>query len=151
MLKISRLADYAVVILASMSKQPKGLMKTAEVSTLVALPGPTVSKVLKLLVKQGLVDSVRGAGGGYRLSAAPANISVAAIISAVDGPITLTACVEGNAGSCDYRRSCPVHGRWDNVNTAIYNALAEVTLADMIARERNFSFLVEEDTDNGHL
>ena len=132
MIKISRLADYAVVILATMSKTPAELMTAAALSARTSLPEPTVAKVLKLLSKDGLLASVRGASGGYKLSRTADELSVASIVMAVDGPIALTACVEGhNSGECGYQKCCPVKGRWDHVNSAILSALTNVTLADM--------------------
>ena len=68
-------------------------------------------------------------GGGYRLTRKLRDIPVAAVISAIDGPIALTACVEG--GDCTTQRLCPMHGRWDPVNMAIQSALSGITLADM--------------------
>jgi len=83
------------------------------------------------LAGQGLVISTRGARGGYRLGRPLAQIAVAEVIVAIDGPIALTSCVEGSGGTCDSLPLCPVAGRWDPVNTAIRNALTKISLADM--------------------
>lgn len=132
MLKISKLADYAVVTLVEMARQPVGLRATAaSLSASTKLPEPTVAKVLKLLAKAGVVTSTRGSLGGYGLSRDLAGISVADIIEAVDGPVSLTSCVDGRKGDCFYQGSCSVRGRWDGVNTAIHSALQSVTLSDM--------------------
>jgi Rrf2 family protein len=93
------------------------------------VPEPTVAKVLKALAGQGLVASQRGARGGYTLARPLASIPVAAVIEAIDGPIALTACVDG--GGCGSHSLCPMHGRWDPVNEAIRAALDGITLADM--------------------
>jgi FeS assembly SUF system regulator len=138
MIKVSRLADYAVVILATLSGSDEKLMTATGVAEKTRLPEPTVAKVLKLLAKADLVTSLRGASGGYRINRPPAEINVADIIMAVDGPISLTACVEGSAEPCGYACSCPVKGRWDEVNMAIRGALQDVTLADMLA-PKNFT------------
>jgi Rrf2 family protein len=95
------------------------------------VPEPTVAKVLKALAGANLVASQRGAHGGYRLARPLDTISVADVISAVDGPIALTACVDGGAGGCDVQSMCAVKGRWDLVNAAIRGALTAITLADM--------------------
>lgn len=132
MLKISKLADYAVVVLVEMARQPEGQRATAAgLAASTKLPEPTVAKVLKLLGKAGIVTSTRGASGGYALSRDLTGISVAAIIEAVDGPVSLTSCVDGGKGDCFYQGSCGVRGRWDGVNTAIHSALQSVTLSDM--------------------
>ena len=134
MIRISRLADYAVMILASMNEQPEALVTAGAVSGNTGLPEPTAAKVLKLLCKGGLLLSVRGAGGGYKLAGAAENITVAQIVTAVDGPVALTACVDAEVDCCDYQTCCPVKGRWDSVNDAVKNALDGVTLSDMTAQ-----------------
>jgi len=135
MIKFSRLADYAVVILATLAQRDEGLMTASCISNNTSLPEPTVSKVLKKLAGGGLLISVRGASGGYKLAAAPENLSVAKIVVAVDGPVSLTACVEGSEVECDYECFCPVKGRWDGVNAAIRKSLEGISLSDMIARD----------------
>jgi Rrf2 family protein len=95
------------------------------------VPEPTVAKVLKTLAAGGLVASQRGARGGYRLLRPLAAIPIADVIAAVDGPIALTACVDGTTGCCESESLCPMRGRWDPVNDAIHQALSSITLADM--------------------
>lgn len=131
MIKISRLADYAVVILATMARADSERLSAAEISGLTALPEPTVAKVLKNLAREAVVESSRGAHGGYRILKSPEDIEIAEIITAVDGPIALTACVEPGQEDCDYEALCPVKGRWNNVNAAVEQALKQVCLADM--------------------
>ena len=75
--------------------------------------------------------SQRGARGGYRLAKPLAAISIADVIAAIDGPIALTACVDGQQGCCEVESMCAVKGRWDLVNDAIYQALSTITLAEM--------------------
>jgi Rrf2 family protein len=86
---------------------------------------------LKTLAARGLVASQRGARGGYRLLRPLAAIPVADVIAAIDGPIALTACVEGSTVECETQCLCPMRGRWDPVNEAIQQALTNITLADM--------------------
>lgn len=133
MIKISRLADYAVVVVSTMSKHNGVLLSASNVAEQTHLPEPTVSKVLKILAKHDIVDSIRGANGGYKLSKPSTRITVADIITAIEGPVSLTACVEGAKETCDFSAHCPVNGRWDDVNMAIRVALESITLADMIA------------------
>lgn len=133
MIRFSKLADYAVVILASLYQRQTGLMSASEISSLSGLPEPTVAKVLKLLSKAALVVSIRGAQGGYKITRSADEISVAQVVVAVDGPVSLTACVEGGSYGCEYSCGCPVKGRWDTVNTAVKSALESIALSDMIA------------------
>lgn len=131
-MKISKLADYSVVILGAMASQSHDVMSSSTVTELTRLPEPTVSKVLKLLSKSDFVRSSRGINGGYALIKQPDEITVEQIIRAIDGPIALTACVDGAKPDCSLSSACAVRGRWDSVNTAIKSALEMVTLADMM-------------------
>lgn len=101
------------------------------IAATTGIPEPTVAKVLKGLAQSGLVASQRGAHGGYRLIRPLATIPVSDVIVAIDGPIALTACVEGTGGTCDSLSLCPMAGRWGVVNDAISDALSSITLADM--------------------
>jgi len=91
---------------------------------------PTVSKVLKALVQHGLLVSHRGAKGGYSLAAAPEEISVAQIISAIEGPIALTECSD-STGVCGQEPQCSVRSNWQRINKAVREALERVTLAEL--------------------
>lgn len=130
MLRLSKLTDYAVVVLVRLSRTD-GVQTSPVVAAATGIPEPTVAKVLKILTAAGLVSSQRGARGGYRLGRALSAIPVADVIAAVDGPIALTACVEGSNSECESQGLCPMRGRWDPVNQAIHRALSDITLADM--------------------
>jgi Rrf2 family protein len=93
-----------------------------------------VAKVLKILGQAGLVDSVRGARGGYRLARPLREVPLSDVIVAIDGPIALTACVDG--GSCEAEGICAMHGRWNPVNEAIRGALSTITMADLAGPAR---------------
>jgi FeS assembly SUF system regulator len=134
MLRLSKLTDYAVVVLIRLAErggaQCEDMQTSPGIAQVTGVPEPTVAKVLKLLSSAGLVSSQRGARGGYRLKMPLHAISVADVIAAIDGPIALTACVDGGAG-CDMHATCAVKGRWDLVNDAIHAALSAISLADM--------------------
>lgn len=130
MLRLSRLTDYAVVVLVQLA-QVDGVETAPCIAAATGIPEPTVAKVLKKLAQNGLVSSQRGAHGGYRLVRPLDAVPVSDVIVAIDGPIALTACVEGTGGSCDSASLCPMAGRWGVVNDAISDALASITLADM--------------------
>lgn len=131
MIKLSRLTDYAVVILAEMARMKGELVAASLLSVKTGIPEPTVSKVLKTLSRNGLISSVRGVSGGYRLDRPAQEISVSLIIAAMEGPISLTSCVTGSHESCALEGKCSMNGRWNPVNAAIQGALDKVTLADM--------------------
>jgi Rrf2 family protein len=101
------------------------------IAAATGIPEPTVAKVLKTLATDDFVTSQRGAKGGYRLNRPLAAIPIADVIAAIDGPIALTACVDGSASECEAQGLCPMRGRWDPVNEAIHKALSGITLADM--------------------
>jgi FeS assembly SUF system regulator len=133
MLRVSKLTDYAVVVLTRLSGcgEDGPVQTSPAIAHCTGVPEPTVAKVLKALGASGLVLSQRGARGGYRLSRPLETISVADVIAAVDGPIALTACVDGGPGGCEVHDMCAVRGRWDLVNNAIRHSLTAITLAEM--------------------
>lgn len=132
MIKLSRLADYAVVLLTQMGGGVKSVHNAIDLAERTGLPVPTVSKILATLARHDVLKSVRGARGGYRLAQAPERVTVADIIAAIDGPIALTQCVD-TAGSCNVETLCPTRAGWHKINDAIQGALAGVTLADLMA------------------
>ena len=130
MLRLSKLTDYAVVVLVRLDSG--NVVQTSPgIAASIGIPEPTVAKVLKSLSASGLVTSQRGAKGGYRLARGLEDIGVGDVIRAMDGPIALASCVEGSVTGCDSSALCPVRGRWDPVNDAIQRALSGITLADM--------------------
>lgn len=133
MLRLSKMNDYAVVVLGQMAARPGAVVTAPDVAESTGLPAATVSQVLKRLAHGGLVASHRGAHGGYSLARHPGDISVANLVEALEGPVALTACVDGAEGHCGVEAVCPMRGGWDRVNTAIRAALDSVTLADMLA------------------
>ena len=130
MLRLSKLADYAVVVLVRLSRGD-AVQTSPGIATITGLPEPTVAKVLKALASGGLVISQRGARGGYRLARPLATIQVADVVAAIDGPVHLTACVDGSSASCETGHSCSCRGGWDKVNEAVMQALGTISLADI--------------------
>ncbi len=131
MFRLNRLTDYGVVVLTQMSRNPDDLRTAPQIAQETGVPLPTVAKLLNALAHGSLIESHRGAAGGYTLNRPAEEITVAEIIQALEGPIALTACVEGSEDDCDVASLCPMRGNWDRVNKAIFGALSEVTLADM--------------------
>ncbi len=131
MFRLNRLTDYAVVVMAQMALRDKATLAAGEIARDTGVPLPTVAKVLNALARDGLIVSHRGAAGGYGLSRPADEIAVADIIQAIEGPIALTACVDGSTNHCDVEDLCPMRGGWDKVNRAIRGALDSVSLADM--------------------
>ena len=134
MIRVSRLADYASVVMACLARHADEVLSAAQVGEETRLEPPTVSKLLKQLARAGLVESFRGASGGYRLARAAQDISLAEIVEALDGPIGLTECSAGHVG-CERRAFCSVAQDWQGVGATIDNALRAVSLADMLRRQ----------------
>jgi FeS assembly SUF system regulator len=130
MLRMSRLTDYATVLLASLAEEPQRLQTTTALAARTRIAVPTVSKLLKELHHAGLVTSSRGLHGGYQLARPPAQISAAAILDAIEGPVTLTDCAAGQ-GNCEIEENCRVGRVWQRLNLAIRRALYDVTLAQL--------------------
>jgi FeS assembly SUF system regulator len=130
-IKLSKLADYGIVIMTHLGR-PGGMQASAqEIAQATRIPPPMASKILKALAREGLLRSHRGVKGGYELARPASAITVAQIIEALDGPIAVTDCVEGAPGDCVIESLCPARTNWDRINTAIREALEEVTLAEM--------------------
>lgn len=130
MLKLSKLTDYATVILSYMAKDQNNMHAANEISIATGITQPTVSKILKLLLKAKVLTSVRGAKGGYLLARAPEKITIASVIDVMEGPIALTECTASHE-SCEQASGCQIQGNWDLINRKVFNALESVTLADM--------------------
>ena len=137
-MRLSSLADYAVVMMSAAARTCGTVRLNA--TTLAAqtgLPLPTVQKLVSRLSAAGLIESMRGTGGGFRLARPPATISLADIVEAVEGPIALTSCVEGSRHECAAEDSCRVRPHWNGVNGAVRSALAAVPLTQLAVEVRS--------------
>ncbi|MGO1117710.1 SUF system Fe-S cluster assembly regulator [Rhodovibrionaceae bacterium A322] len=139
MFRLNRLTDYAVVVMAQMAQQSDRLRPTVQIAEGTGVPLPTVSKLMNTLAHAGLVESHRGANGGYRITRPADQILVSEIIQAIEGPIALTACVDGADDACSSQSFCPMSGNWNKVNQAIEEALQTVTLKDMTPSFMDFT------------
>lgn len=129
MFRLSKLADYGTVMLSFMARQPDRTCSAAELAAEVGIGVATASKILKLLAKQELVQSLRGTRGGYLLARPPEAISLGEVIEALDGPINVTECGAG-AGVCSSESECRVRGNWRRLGRVIQQALSDVSVAD---------------------
>lgn len=130
MLKLSKLTDYAAVIMAYIARDPSQAHTAAELAERVNVPHPTVGKLLKMLARNGLVHSRRGAHGGYVLARPATDITASDIIVAIEGPIGVTECSHAD-GECDLMEVCSVADNWQRVSLAIRAVLEGVTLAHL--------------------
>jgi FeS assembly SUF system regulator len=130
MLRISRLTDYATVVLATLADQPERVQTAISLAERTRIAAPTVSKLLKQLQRANLVTSTRGLHGGYQLARPAAQISAADILDALEGPVALTDCSAGE-GHCEIESNCRVGRVWQRLNLAIRRSLQDVSLAQL--------------------
>jgi|CXWL01.1.fsa_nt_gi FeS assembly SUF system regulator len=137
MIRLSKLADYAIVLMACLAEEPAALASAQALAERTRLEVTTVAKLLKQLANGELVQSARGASGGYRLSRAAVEIDVAQIIAAIEGPLGMTEC-SVHQGLCGREDYCTVSSNLRKINQAVEAALRAVTLADMAAPARQW-------------
>ncbi|WP_427966190.1 SUF system Fe-S cluster assembly regulator [Altererythrobacter sp.] len=129
-MRLSNLADYAVVTMSAAARHCGGARTSAaELAAETGLPAPTVQKLVSMLSKAGLLRSVRGSGGGLQLARPAAAINVAEIVEAVEGPIALTQCMDGH--DCCVDHNCAVKPHWPVINNALRGALADIPLTQL--------------------
>lgn len=132
MIRLTNLADYAVVVMTAAAKAADPRLSAAGVALATGLPVPTVAKLMGSLAKAGLLASSRGAAGGFRLARDPAAITLADVVEAIDGPIALTACAHEAASSdCAIEGACAVRPHMSVVTRTVREALRAVTLAEL--------------------
>jgi FeS assembly SUF system regulator len=131
MIRISKLTDYGIMLLTYIARDPLLTRNARDLAVEAHLPLPTVSKVLKILAREGLLVAHRGIKGGFSLARPPEEISVADIIGALEGPIAMTECSMHAPRICQLERQCPVGSNWQMINQAVQGALETLTLAAM--------------------
>ena len=132
MIRISRITDYGIVLMAHLAERDGDTPHNArEVAESTQLPLPVVSKILKALAREGLLVSHRGAKGGYSLARDSCEILVTEMIGALEGPFGLTECAT-HPGTCPQESDCHVREPWQRINRVVYDALAHITLADLV-------------------
>ena len=130
-IRLSRLADYGIVIATHLARQPDRQQTAGDVAAATAVPAAMTSKILKMLTRADLLVSHRGSHGGYSLARPAVSVSVAEVVEALDGPIAITTCTEPTPGDCSILNLCPARANWERINRAIRESLSEVTLAEM--------------------
>ncbi|MDQ6962123.1 MAG: SUF system Fe-S cluster assembly regulator [Mariprofundaceae bacterium] len=143
MLRITKLADYGVMLMSYMADKEHRLYKASDIAQDLHLPLPTVSKLLKKLTQTKVVESVRGMHGGYKLARSAANISVQDVIQSLEGPIALTECSLASS-QCEQLKVCQVQSNWQRINQAVHNALKDVSLADMAKDDLRLNMHIEQ-------
>ena len=131
-MRLSHLADYAVVLMTAAARYPAGARLSAtELSSDTGVPLPTAQKLMGQLAASGLLTSARGASGGFALARPAGEISLADIVEAVEGPIALTMCSESNNHECILDAHCRVKPHIGVVGHAVRGALGAVPLTEL--------------------
>jgi len=130
MFRITKLADYSLVVLSHFAMRLNDVLSSCDIVSATNIPKPMASKILKLLTQNGLLKSIRGAKGGYVFCKKPDEVSVADVIRIFEGQIAVTEC-NSSENSCSLARSCNLRLPWKQVNKAVAEILGGVTLADL--------------------
>lgn len=134
MLRITKMADYGALVMAYLANQPEFASNAKEIADKTRLAVPTVTKLLKLLTRSGLLISVRGSQGGYRLARSAQDISIIHIIDALDGNTALTECSQ-KTGLCSLESSCALQDNWKLITLTIRNTLQSISLNDLVQQK----------------
>ena len=131
MLKLTKKADYGLIALKHLAVAgERGTASAKEIADAYGLPLPLLAKILQKLTKTGLLQSVSGSTGGYRLARHPRKISALEVIKAIDGPIILTTCFTAH-GHCDQSEKCTVREPLRKVHESIMQLLERITISEM--------------------
>jgi FeS assembly SUF system regulator len=132
MIRLGKLTDYGLLLMCQIARAPSTNSHTArELAGECRLPLPTVSKLLRILLQNGLLTSHRGIKGGYVLAREPGLIPLTEIIAALEGPFAFTECGSEDSGLCDLESCCSVKDNQRIISHAIRAALERVTLSDL--------------------
>jgi len=132
MIKVSRMADYAILLVCKMSDDENKVYSSHELSIITSLKITTISKILTKLTKANVTASIRGVSGGYQLIKQAKDISIGDIIDIIDGKVALTVCVEeGKNHNCDLLSMCPSQGNWQIINNKIRESLNSISISEM--------------------
>lgn len=131
MLKLSKKADYGLIAIKHLAARSAcSACSASEIAEAYGISAPLIAKVLQRLAKSGLVMSRHGSGGGYQLARNPREISAFEVISAIDGPLTITSC-NTNHGECGQATNCTVREPLRRVNDSILQILKAVKISQM--------------------
>jgi Rrf2 family iron-sulfur cluster assembly transcriptional regulator len=129
---LSQTGLYALQALLHLAEQGNGVQVPASAMAKgLKLPGTYLAKVLQRLAREGILESTRGAGGGYRLAVDPARLTVADAIAPFQELRTAETCLLG--GPCDLENPCSAHARRTAWNAAALEILERTTLADLLS------------------
>jgi FeS assembly SUF system regulator len=130
LLRITKQTDYGILLLAHMAETPDQVFSARDAARWSGLSLPMVSKILKNLARRRIIVSHRGVAGGYRLAQAPEKTTVASVIRALEGPISMVEC-GALPGHCDQEPLCPTRVNWARISREVELALERVPITEM--------------------
>lgn len=131
-MRLTAQADYAIVMMSAAARHRCGTRLSATLlSAETGVPLPTAQKMMQRLAGAGLLSSLRGTGGGFKLTRPAAAITLADIIEAIEGPIAMTTCVDAHRDDCALDGHCLTKPHWGAINGAVRGALAAVPLTQL--------------------
>ena len=136
MLKLSKLTDYAVIVLGCLGQHGGRPVSASYVSEQTKLPEPTVQKVLKLMASKKIITALRGANGGYVVPLSLACISIADVVEAIEGPLQLAPCDNDTDNDCLLAKLYAPQNRWNKVNIAIKDTLDKIRVSDLMVKTK---------------
>ena len=131
MLRVTKLTDYATVVLTVLAARPGQVLSATELAESAGLEATTVAKLLKPLAQAGLVVGLRGVNGGYRLARDARDITLIEVVQAMEGPLAITECSQDHS-NCGIAHQCGVRSQWRQINDVLADALRSVSLAQML-------------------
>ena len=132
MLRLSKRTDYALIAMRHLARNAdRGWASAREIASAYEVPVELLAKVLQRLVRKGLLASHQGINGGYELARSATEISVAQVIEAIDGPLTMTACSDGDEESCDQFAHCNIRDPLWRIKDRIVAALETCSIHEM--------------------
>ena len=135
MLSLSKRADYALLALSHLAvtqaAAPERLVNTKEIAEQYEIPVELLAKLLQTLAKNGIVASHPGPTGGYKLLRAPAAISIAEVLTVIDGPLSILQCSNGHGDTCKQFNHCTIRDPLAEIERRVKNLLLDITLEDV--------------------
>jgi len=135
LLRLSKLTDYGVLLMSELAKSTGSVQRAPDLAAVTHIPQPTVSKVMAALQQAGLVTSIRGVNGGYKLQRLAKEISIRELIHCLEGNVSLTDCEVSGDKACEQQAVCGTRHNWLKINQAMRDALQNITLQDMLAAD----------------
>ena len=132
---ITRATEYAIRAILYMSRQPAGeIVYKKDICKAQDITPAFLTKILQPLIKDGIVGSQRGVGGGFYLAKEPSQITLLDIIKSQEGPVYLNQCLI-EEGACEREFFCPVHGAWSEIRNEFMTTLSRYDFASLAARQ----------------